>query len=302
MITQRFTAMNSDVYVAVVGGPRSLVALAERRAHELERRWSRFLPSSEISRLNAAGGETLAVSTDTIRLVAAACDAWAFTSGRYDPTVLDAMLHLGYERSFETVQAGLAEALCAIPAVGCDGIEIDEIAATVRLPRGVRLDPGGIGKGLAADLISEELLCAGAGGAMVSMGGDVRVRGEGPHRDGWSVGIEHPVHRTRSLATVQLVDGAVATSSRIGRRWRRMDGMAHHLLNARTGRPTVGVTAVSVIAATGAWADALTKVCCTDPAGAALDGRLGRATAIVVHDDGQVEVLGAPLPGLQLAA
>lgn len=302
MITHRFTAMSSDAYVAIVGGPRSLVALAERRAHELERRWSRFLPSSEINRLNAAGGEALAVSTDTVRLIAAACDAWAFTGGRYDPTVLDAMLHLGYERSIETVRAGLAEALCAVPAVGCDGIEIDEVAGTVRLPLGVRLDAGGIGKGLAADLISEELLRAGARGAMVSLGGDLRVRGEGPHPDGWSVGIEHPLRRTCSLAAVQLVDGAVATSSRMGRRWRRMDGMAHHLLNARTGRPTVGVTAVTVIAATGAWADALTKVCCTDPAGAALDGWLGKATAIVVHDDGEVRVIGTPLSGLQLAA
>ncbi|MEQ1704031.1 MAG: FAD:protein FMN transferase, partial [Ilumatobacteraceae bacterium] len=137
---------------------------------------------------------------------------------------------------------------------------------------------------------------------MVSLGGDLRVRGGGPHADGWSVGIEHPLQRTRSLATVQMVDGAVATSSRLGRRWRRMDGMVHHLLNAHTGRPTVGVTAVSVIAATGAWADALTKVCCTDPAGAAADGWLGKATAIVVHDDGEVRVLGTPLPGLQLAA
>lgn len=302
MITHRFLAMDSDAYVAIVGGPRSLLALAERRVHEMERRWSRFLPSSELSRLNSAGGELVAVSTDTIRLLHAACDAWAFTGGRFDPTVLDAMLHLGYEHTFETVRNSLAEAFCAVPATGCDGIVIDEIAGTVRLPIGVRFDAGGIGKGLAADLISEELLRAGARGAMVSLGGDLRVRGEGPHTDGWSVGIEHPLQRTRSLATVQLVDGAVATSSRLGRRWRRMDGMVHHLVNARTGRPSVGVTAVSVIAATGAWADALTKVCCTDTVSAALDGALGHATAVVVHDDGTVEVIGTPLPGLQLAA
>lgn len=302
MITHRYLAMSSDAYVAVVGGPRSLVAMAERRTRELERRWSRFLPSSEISRLNAAAGEAVAVSSDTVRLVAAACDAWAFTGGRFDPTVLDAMLHLGYEQSIETVRAGLAEALSVVPAVGCEGIEIDEFAGTVRLPVGVRLDAGGIGKGLAADLISEELIHAGARGALVSVGGDLRVRGDGPHIDGWSVGIEHPLQRTRSLATVQMVDGAVATSSRLGRRWRRMDGMMHHLVNARTGRPTVGVTAVSVIAATGAWADALTKVCCITPHNAALDGWLGAATAVVVHDDGEVCVLGSPLPGLQLAA
>ncbi|MEQ1703993.1 MAG: FAD:protein FMN transferase, partial [Ilumatobacteraceae bacterium] len=74
MITHRFLAMNSDAFVAIVGGSRSLVAMAERRALELERRWSRFLPSSELSRLNAAGGEAVAVTTDTLRLVTTACD------------------------------------------------------------------------------------------------------------------------------------------------------------------------------------------------------------------------------------
>jgi thiamine biosynthesis lipoprotein len=212
------------------------------------------------------------------------------------------LVHLGYEHSIETLRTGLAAARPAVPAAGCAGVEIDQVNGTIRLPMAVRLDAGGIGKGLAADLVSDELVHAGAHGAMVSLGGDLRVRGQGPHADGWTVGIEHPLRRTQSLATVQLVDGAVATSSRLGRRWRRMDGLAHHLVDARTGRQTVGVTAVSVIAATGAWADSLTKACCADPVGATTDGWLGNATAIIVDDEGTVRTLGASLAGLQLAA
>ena len=57
----RLRAMGCDVHVLVVGGPPDLVELARDRVEELERRWSRFRPESEISRLNlpAAPGARL---------------------------------------------------------------------------------------------------------------------------------------------------------------------------------------------------------------------------------------------------
>ena len=58
------------------------------------------------------------------------------------------------------------------------------------LPAGIRFDPGGIGKGLAADIVTEELIAAGAAGALVSVGGDVRVRGESPGGTAWDLAID----------------------------------------------------------------------------------------------------------------
>ena len=86
---------------------------------------------------------------------------------------------------------------------------------------GVGFDPGGIGKGFAADLVLDELLAEGAGGACVNLGGDVRVGGLGPDGGDWTVTVEDPRDPAGPpLVTLLLADGAVATSSRCRRRWR----------------------------------------------------------------------------------
>ncbi|HEX4820666.1 MAG TPA: FAD:protein FMN transferase, partial [Acidimicrobiales bacterium] len=101
----RFRAMGSDVHVVVVGGPDGLLDVAHRRIDELEQRWSRFIPDSEISRLNACAGEPMAVSNDTIELVTRAIEAWRITGATFDPTVLGAVLRAGYTTSFEMLPA-----------------------------------------------------------------------------------------------------------------------------------------------------------------------------------------------------
>src|SRR6188474_3172238 len=99
---RRFRAMGSDVHVVVVGDP-SLLAVATFRVDELERRWSRFRPDSEISRLNAHRGEPVVVSVETFALVERSVRAWRETRGRFDPTVLGDLIRLGYDRPFEAV-------------------------------------------------------------------------------------------------------------------------------------------------------------------------------------------------------
>src|SRR5579863_8411292 len=97
---RRFRAMGTDAHIVVVGGGPSLLDGAVARVAELERRWSRFLPDSEISRANALSGRPLEVSAETVRLVACAVSGWRLTSGRFDPTVLPALCDAGYDRDF----------------------------------------------------------------------------------------------------------------------------------------------------------------------------------------------------------
>src|SRR5207302_3615788 len=94
---------------------------------------------------------------------------------------------------------------------------------TVRLPQGAAIDPGGIGKGLAADIVAEEMLEAGAGGVCVNVGGDLRVAGCPPTPAGWTVGVDDPFGGP-PLTTLALQDGAIATSSRLGRTWNALRG------------------------------------------------------------------------------
>ena len=167
---RRFAAMGTRVHIIVVGGPGDLAFTAGERIDELERRWSRFRADSEVSRLNEAGGEPVAVSHDTYLLVQRACQAWHLSDGAFDPTILPSLEAAGYRDSFDAVWAD-ASLDGRAPAPGCAGIELDDRAVTVRLPAEVRFDPGGIGKGLAADLVTGLLMRHGARGALVSIGG-----------------------------------------------------------------------------------------------------------------------------------
>ena len=172
---------------------------------------------------------------------------------------------------------------------GCADVDVDLARSTVARPPGLHLDLGGLGKGRAADLVAVELCELGAVGASVSLGGDVRAAGRGA--DGsWQVAVADPFEPTRDLAVVHLADGAVATSSTIGRRWAGPDGPRHHLIDPATAAPsTSGVAAATVVAASCAWAEAVAKavVIAGRDAGAALAEDLGLPT-LIVGDDGRV--------------
>ena len=190
-----FRVMGTTAHVLVVAGSADAAHAGTERArerlHELEARWSRFVPTSEVSVLNGAGGSPVMVSADTRLLVERAVEGWQRTGGRFDPTVLDAMVALGYDRDFDEIDRATPTPVTTIPAPGCAGIVVDQIVGAVRLPRGVHFDPGGIGKGLAADLVAEELMRAGAHGVCVNVGGDLRVEGESPDGGDWVVDLAH---------------------------------------------------------------------------------------------------------------
>src|SRR5579859_6764603 len=140
----RFRAMGSDCHVIVVGDP-GLAELARLRVDDLERRWSRFLPDSEVSRLNAGHGQPARVSPATFELVRRAVAGWARTGGRFDPTVLGDLIRAGYDRPFEEV-AARPSAGASPWRRGCGGIRLDAANRTVTLPPDVGFDPGGLGK------------------------------------------------------------------------------------------------------------------------------------------------------------
>jgi thiamine biosynthesis lipoprotein len=275
---RRFPAMGSDAHLVVVGGADRLVADAVRRIEELEQRWSRFIDTSEISELNRRAGEDVVVSTDTALLVRRATEAWRLTGGGFDPTVLGAVLRAGYDISFDEMP-GEKSATESQLLIGCTDISID--GGTVRLPRGTGFDPGGIGKGLAADIVIGELLAAGAEGACVNLGGDLRVAGSNPHGEAWTIAIEHPLI-DEPIALVGLGAGAVATSTTLRRRWTVEGQTRHHLIDPATSRPSESdIELVTVIAAEAWVAEVLAKAVLLR----------GSVRAFDIIDDSQVQVL-----------
>ncbi len=264
VIEHRFAAMGTRVYVLVHGGPRDIVDAAVRRIDELEDLWSRFRPDSDISKLNVAGGRPLEVDDATYLLVQRACQAWHLSDGVFDPTVHQAMVANGYDRSFDDLgrPAGVSSSRAAAGAApGCASIELDDRARTVKFPAEVTFDPGGIGKGLAADLVAGQIMRAGAQGCLVSIGGDLVARGTAPDDHAWTVTIDEPaVGIAGPIATVSFEDGALATSTTARRTWIHNGTEQHHLVSSGSGTPMrSGIVLATALACEGWLAEITTK-------------------------------------------
>ena len=259
--------MGTDAHVVVVAPNQTeaqrLVVHAIDRIDHLERLWSRFDASSEVSEHNRNAGEWVGVSPETMRLVGTADVATLATQGVFDALVGRAVLNLGYDRSFDLI-AGAApiedpsESGAHTYLHPTTRARTDAARLSVCIPAGTSFDPGGIGKGLAADLIAAELVESGADGAMVNLGGDLVVAGAPPDGEVWTITITEPAAGLHRPTTVGLVQGAVATSTSRKRRWTQGAAEVHHIVDPATGQnPTGEVVLATVITGAGWWAEAV---------------------------------------------
>lgn len=272
----RFRAMGTECHVLVTSpeGER-LVELARMRVEILEQCWSRFRADSELTALNAAAGTgPVPVSDDLLLLVTRMRQAWLDSDGLFDPTVLQAITAWGYDEDFATVLARSSvtavESAAAAPGMG----EVLIDGSLVSLPRGVGLDPGAVGKGLAADVIVEELHRAGADGVLVNLGGDLAFAGATPDGTPWHIAIDDERAPGTTLDTLLFgtgVDGGgVATSTTLTRRWAQ--GRRHHVIDPRTGElGTHDLVQVTVVAPFAWQAEVAATTALLKPAVEAVD-------------------------------
>ena len=283
MLRRRFRAMGTDMELMLDATPdvRALRALeaAERALCRLERLLSRFAPGSQLSQLNRAGA--MQVGPELLELVELALAARERTSGRFDPTVHDALVAAGYDRSFDQLPAAADDAPVA---AGCSGtVRVDRSASRIELEQGVRLDLGGIGKGYASDRAATIL--AEAGPCLVDAGGDIALAGRP-----WPIGVE----TGDGTLTLELEHGAVATSGRDRRRWTRGGAEQHHVIDPATGRPADGdIERVTAIAASAAEAEVLAKALFLAGSSAAVrEANAQRIPAVLVTRDGRTLLAG----------
>ena len=243
------------MHAVLVDPPRNAEELLRTRLEELEARWSRFVPRSDITRLNTTPGSWLPVSQDTLALLSAMKRGRRQTELRFEPTLLGPLLDAGYVESadgsgFVSRMAPDGDGASVLATL--DDVDVDHQARAARLPVGVGLDPGGIGKGLAADLVVADLLDAGARGALVSIGGDLAAAGTPVTDEGWLVAVEDPFDSASSMMTIALDGGGVATSSTRSRTWLRDGHRTHHQIDPDTRvSATTDLAAVTVIAPSG---------------------------------------------------
>ena len=281
MIERRvFRAMGTEVELL---GESAGFAAVEREFERLEALLSRFRDDSELSELNRVG--RIRASRDLLTVVELALAARDRTGGLFDPTVHEALVAAGYDRSFELLgvapAAGGALHPHHVEPPGDGGVhlhhfncgtDVEVRASQIRLEPGTKLDLGGIAKGYTVDRAVE--LLASFGPALVNAGGDVAVQG-----GSWPVGVELP----GETLTLALERGALATSGTDRRRW----AGGHHLIDPRTARPADSpYLRVTVAAPSAVEAEVLAKALFlgADPEG---------ATAVFVLHEGRVLRTGA---------
>ena len=235
VLRAKFAVMGNTAHVTVVGGAVTHLDFAERRLIELENLWSRFMATSEISKLNNSNSQPKVVHWETIKLVKYMIAGRKVTAGLFDPTLIPALIKNGYQRS---LIAG--DQMTLIPAGAIfnsplESVVISDTTCEVTMPLNVTLDPGALGKGLAADIVATELIQQGVSGACVNVGGDLRCIGTGDTFGYWIVDIESPFDSQTITEQVRLTDGAVATSSIWAKNWVHDGVLTHHVIDPKTG-------------------------------------------------------------------
>jgi len=214
-----------------------------------EAKYSRFLPTSLVSRITAAAGkEWVETDEETDRLLALCNEAHFITRGTFDPTALP-LIQLWNWKSQPPKIPNDADITAAMKLVGWRKFRRER--GRVFLPEpGMALDLGGIGKEYAVDQVTQLALELGASSLLVDFGHDVRVAGPPPEKKpAWHIGLEDPSQPGRCWTGLAVKDQAVATSGDYVRHFTHEGKRYGHILDVRTGRPVAnGCQAVSVIA------------------------------------------------------
>lgn len=230
-----------------------------------ETRYSRFRPESELSQLNSrAGSGPVTTGPELFAMIERAVEAARATDGLFTPLVLSAVRAAGYDRDFADIRAsGFASAGDPRPAPEIDAVTLDPDAGTIALPEGCGIDLGGIAKGAFIDAVVDRFVLHWPGGC-VNAGGDLRVWGDPPDGDYWTVGIEYPQQPEFDVVQARLINpdavSAIATSGRNRRRWQTERGPAHHLIDPATGSWIAGrIETATAFAADAIGADLAAK-------------------------------------------
>lgn len=231
---------------------RALLAVRDQ-AVEFEVTLSRTRPESEVSRINDASGEAVAVSLPTLDLIDKSRSYCEQSRGVFDVTMGSVTplwnFHAGVIPAREELDRALSH-------VDYRKVEVDRAAGTVRMgdPQ-ARLDLGGIAKGYIADAFAATLRAHGCDRAFVNLGGNVLTLGTRPGGDPWRIGIRDPKAPESLIAVIPVVGKSVVTSGLYERCFTKDGVFYHHILSTADGMPVKtdvgGATIVSDLSLDG---------------------------------------------------
>ena len=257
-----FNAMASPCHLMLVA-PTQLdaeriaePAIAEVRRIETE--YSRYRADSIVSRINAAAGNGrwIKLEEEASSLLDYAASLFAISGGLFDIT--SGVLRRAWNFKVPRVPSDdELEPLLAL--VGWRKVE--RKPGAVRLTQaGMELDFGGFGKEYAADRAAAMLRAQDVRHGYVNLGGDISVIGPQPDGEPWLIGIQDPRNVDRTIASLAVARGGLATSGDY-ERYFELDARRYcHILDPRNGMPVTYWRSVSVLAPLAVAAGSTTTI------------------------------------------
>ncbi len=286
------TVLTIELTVPDSGPAPALMEKCWTEAGRLEGVFSRYIPGSEVNRINrSADRQPVVVSEEMMAVLAKAIEISRLTGGAFDVTVGPLMEIWGFFPEKTGRLPSDREVEAALSRCGWQKIELDRTARTVRfLAPGLELDLGGLAKGYVVDRLSALLISEGVKSGLINAGGDIYCLGRKPDGQPWRIGMEHPRKEGEVLTVLELEDRAVATSGDYRNYFIRSRKRYSHIIDPRTGRPaSSGVVESSVLAPDCMTADALATALFVMGAedGPALLGHVEGVDGVVVTDEGE---------------
>lgn len=292
-----FTAMASPCSLLLDGqNERSLRTAAKAAIVEVQRieqKFSRYRTSSIISHINqSAGQQAVEVDAETQGLLDFAQSLWTQSDGLFDIT--SGVLRQAWDFKRGTLPEK-SQLQTLLPRVGWK--QVERQGHKIRLPHiGMELDFGGFGKEYAADRAAVVLKSHGIDHALINLGGDLHALGARglPELQGaaWQIDIAHPrperENTDKSLATLALSRGGLATSGDYERFFIHQGVRYCHVLNPYTGWPVNYWQSVSVLATNTTTAGAASTIAMLKGQQAAAWLQAQNMHYLAVQHDGQV--------------
>jgi thiamine biosynthesis lipoprotein len=260
--------MGTFARVVVVAANRDIankcIEAAFAEIYKVDELMSSYKSDSQISIVNREGfNRTVEVSDSVYEVLQRSIEFSRLTDGAFDITV-GPLVDLFHSSEKTEVAPSEEEIAQAKAKVGFEKLELNDQNKTVRFTvEGMRLDLGGIAKGYAVDKAIEAAKKAGAMGAMVDIGGDIRCFGKTPKgKDNWLIGLQNPstssdAGENNILLELKLTGQAVATSGDYQQFVLIKDKRYSHIINRQTGTSSEGLSSVTIIADNATDTDSL---------------------------------------------
>lgn len=214
------------------GIARALISQATAEAFRIEQKFSRYRDDNILHQINA-GGCDLEVDAETARLLDFADTCYRISDGLFDVT--SGILRRAWRFAAASEIPTQSQIEILLPAIGWEKIRWDN--PRLRVPVGMEIDFGGIGKEYAVDSVSSLLKRHSNLSFLVNFGGDCNA--SGPQKNGapWITGIENPRKPGDASAIIKLRNGALATSGDVYRFLEKNGIRYGHIFNPKTGWP-----------------------------------------------------------------